>query len=230
MWGHISVINPATDHIPPVDATSQTVAKMTVTAADAAAGKIHAKLYEGFGTYDRKGIEHVPADVSGTYSAWYYIPSSYQVPTGTWANIFQFKEEYDAGGSTGVVSDPLWWIQLSTGSWAKSFGGARWATAKPTSANQPVASLSYWNSDWSTHPVVFYTIPLDRWFEIKAVIHQGSKADYYIDGKLFDTALASQYPVSPFHANGQEWTFGVGNYATAPDTTLYLGKASYTQG
>ena len=197
---------------------------MTVTAAGVAAGQIHAKLYKGFGSYDSGGVEHPPSNVSGTYSAWYYIPSSYQVPINTWSNIFQFKEKYSAGGAS--QSDPSWWIQLSTASWALGMGGAKWIGAKPTSNNQPVAMLNRWNNNW-TRQIVFMAVPLDRWFDISAVITQNVSTAYSIDGQPFDTARASEYPVSPFHASSQEWTFGAGNYSTAPNTTLYLGGANF---
>jgi hypothetical protein len=190
---------------------------MQVTSDDAANGRIHAKLYEGFGSGGRP-----PADVSGTYSAWYYIPSDYSIPSGKAANIFQFKEKYDDH------SDPLWWVQLSTGSWAKSLGGAKWVGAKPTRADQPVALLNYWGNDWS-RPITFQTVPLDRWFQITAVLRQKNRIDFTIDGQPFDTATAATYPVSPFHSNSQEWTFGVGNYTDAP-STLFLGPASFTKG
>lgn len=49
------------------------IAKMTVTATGPSTGNVHAKLYKDF----------PPTNVSGPHSAWYYIPSSFKVPTGT---------------------------------------------------------------------------------------------------------------------------------------------------
>lgn len=219
------MVNPASVGIPPLNPSDPHVAQMTVTAADAANGRTNAKLYKGFGSQDASGAKHSPSDVSGTYSAWYYIPSSYQVPLNTWANIFQFKEEYAlAGGSS--QSDPLWWVQLSTASWATGMGGAKWIGAKPTSSEQPVAMLNHWDNHW-TRQIVFDSVPLNRWFQIVAVVHQGDRIDFSIDGQPFDTANASEYPVSPLHSSSQEWTLGVGNYTTAPNTTLYVGGASF---
>ncbi len=226
IWGDISVVNPGSVGVPALDPSDPHIAQMTVTASGPADGQVNAKLYKMFGSTDNSGVEHPPSDVSGTYSAWYYIPSSYQMSSSdTWANIFQFKEQYaQADGSSH--SDPLWWIQLSSGAWAASMGGARWIGAKPTSSEQPVAVLNRWNNDWKRQ-VVLDTVPLNRWFEIVAVVHQNDRIDFSIDGQPFDTAQASEYPVSPFHSSSQEWIFGVGNYSTAPNTTLYIGRASY---
>jgi hypothetical protein len=199
---------------------------MTVTSQGAADGQINAKLYKAFDTVDSNGVEHSPTDVSGTYSAWYYIPSSYQVPSGDWSNIFQFKEQYPLSNGQSQ-SDPLWWIQLSTGSWAEGMGGAKWITPKPTGADQPVAMLNYWGNNW-TRQLVFDTVPLNQWFEISAVVTQNQSIQFSINGQAFDTAQASQYHVSPFHASSQAWDFGVGNYSNAPNSTLYVGQANYT--
>lgn len=217
-YGTISVLSAASAGLPtPAEAVGRNVGRMTVTAADAAQGRIHAKLYKGFAEGGR-----TPADVSGTYRTWYYIPSSYAMPNGKSANIFQFKEKYNGH------SDPLWWVQLATGSWAKSMGGARWVGPKPARADQPVAMLNYWGNTW-TRQVTFQTVPLDRWFEIRAEVHQGDRIDFAIDGQRFDTARHTTYPVTPFRANSQELIFGAGNYTDAPNTTLYLGRSSYSR-
>jgi hypothetical protein len=226
IWGDTSVVTAASAGIPQLSGGGPNVARMTVSAADVDAGSINAKLYEGFGHYDSKGVEHLPASVSGTYSAWYYIPSSYKIEPNTWANIFQFKEEYvQPDGS--FQSDPLWWIQLASASWAKTMPGATWVGAVPTDPDAPVAVLNRWCNDWTRH-VVLEAVPLNKWFNISALLTQGQSLQFSIAGQPFDTALASQYPVSPFHSTGTEWIFGVGNYSTAPNTTLYVGAASYT--
>jgi hypothetical protein len=226
LWGDIAVVSPSSAGIPACDPSDPHVAQMTVTPQGPSTGQINAKLYKFFDTVHADGTQSSPSDVSGTYSASYYIPSSYQVPGTDWSNIFQFKEEYPQANGQNT-SDPLWWVELANGAWAKTYSTAKWATPKPTDPNQPVAVLNYWGNNW-TRQVVFYTVPLNQWFQISAVVHQDQSIQFYIDGQPFDTALQSQYHCGPFHADSQAWFFGAGNYSTAPGTTLYLGGASYT--
>lgn len=87
--------------------------------------------------------------------------------------------------------------------------------------------LNRWNNRW-TRQIVLDTIPLDRWFQIIAPVQQNDRIDFSIDGQPFDTASASEYPVSPFHSGSQAWIFGAGHYSTSPNTTLYLGAASFS--
>jgi hypothetical protein len=226
IWGNIAVVKPAAVGVPALSRRDDHVAQMTVTPSGVAQGKVNAKLYKGFGTRNRNGVTHEPANVSGTYSAWYYIPSSYKIHgTTDWANIFQFKEQYQQSDGTNY-SVPLWWVQLASAAWAKEIGNARWVGPRPQRANQPVAFLNYWGNDWKRR-VTLEAVPLNRWFEITATIYQNKRTVYSLGGRPFDVAQASQYPVSPFHATGNEWIFGVGNYATAPGTTLYVGQAAY---
>ena len=225
LYGSTSVVTAASAGVPQLHQGSPNVGRMTVTAADAADGSINAKLYEGFGTWSGN-TEHEPSNVSGTYSAWYYVPSSYKIPPNTWSNIFQFKEQYqEPDGSQ--QSDPLWWIQLSNAAWAETYGGATWIGPQPTDPNAPVAVLNYWCNNW-TRKVVLEAVPLNQWFNISAVLTQGQSIAFSMAGKPFDTALNSQYAVGPSHSTGDEWIFGVGNYSTAPNTTLYVGNASYS--
>jgi hypothetical protein len=224
IWGDISVVKPAAAGVPPLKRSDSHIAKMTVTSSGPAEGKVNAKLYKGFGTY-RNGVEHEPADVSGTYSAWYYIPSSFKIHGSDWSNIFQFKEQYRLSDGSNY-SVPLWWVQLGSVAWARELSNSQWIGPRPRRTTQPVAFLNYWANDWSRR-ITFDVVPLNRWFEITATVYANSQAVYTLDGKPFDVALASRYPVSPFQPTGDEWIFGVGNYATAPDTTLYVGEASY---
>jgi hypothetical protein len=226
IWGDISVVNPSSVGIPACDPSNPHVASMTVTPDGPADGQVNAKLYKIFSTTNSSGVQQSPSNVSGTYSASYYIPSSYQVPNGDWSNIFQFKEQYPADVQGGDQSDPLWWVQLVNGGWAQTYSSAKWLTPKPTSPNQPVAVLNYWGNNW-TRQVVFYTVPLNQWFQISANVDQDNSIQFSIDGQPFDTALQSQYHTGPFHPDSEGWYFGAGNYSTAPGNTLYLGGASY---
>ncbi len=225
IWGRIGVVKAPRVGVPELRTGHSNIARMTVTNSGARVGKVNAKLYKGFGYY-RDGVAHEPSNVSGTYSAWYYIPSSFKIRSSDeWSNIFQFKEQYALPGG-GSQSDPLWWVELNSAAWAWSMAGAKWVGPHPKDPDQPVAVLNRWCNDW-TRQVVLEAVPLNRWFKISAALTQGRRISFSIDGRHFDTAYASQYPVSPFHSSGEEWIFGVGNYATAPATTLYVGQASY---
>lgn len=218
-WAHIGVQTPAQAGIPGLWGSSR-VARFETTPDDILHGRDNAKLYKGFATGNWPNT-HPPADVSGTYSAWYYLPTNYRVPALTWVNLFQFKEKYHVPG--GDTSDPLWWIQLGDAQWAQDSGGPR--ASRP---DAPVAFLNYWNNHW-TRQVHWKTIPLGRWFEIKAVVYQDQRIDFYIDGDHFDTAQNSEYHVSPFHgAQSMQWIFGVGNYSTAANGPMFVGRASYS--
>jgi hypothetical protein len=228
IWGKIGVVKAGHVGVPELDRGHANIARMTVTDSGPSSGKINAKLYKGFATW-RHGAEHEPRNVSGTYSASYYIPSSYQIHgNDAWANIFQFKEQYAEGGGA-QQSDALWWVQLASASWARQMGGAKWIGPKPSNPNAPVAFLNRWCNNWKRQ-LVLEAVPLNHWFTISAKLVQGKSVSFSMAGRHFDTAYASQYPVSPFHSTGDEWIFGVGNYATAPGTTLYVGSASYKPG
>jgi beta-glucanase (GH16 family) len=164
--------------------------------------------------------------VSGVYSSWYYLPENYSVPGDSWVNIFQFKEQYrtPAGGH----SDPLWWVQLGGAAWASSMSQAYGEGAIGGRPDAPVAFIDYWYNNWR-ETRKFVPVPLGRWFELKAVLRQNDRIDFFIDGKPLDTAKASTYPVSPFHGDqSMEWIFGVGNYSTAANGPLYADRVSYT--
>ena len=223
---------PANLGIPAPPNRQQYVGYLTVTStslsdmslASAKQGITSAKLYKYFQANGK-----TPTDVSGTYRAWLYLPSSFAVPVDAGntgnneVNLFQFKEMYD---NPSQVSDPLWWVQLCSASWAKTYSTAKWITAAPSNPTAPVAFLNRWGNNWK-RPVAFYAIPLDEWFEITCTLTQGQQAVYAINGTTFDTAQESEYHVGPFHASSVAWIFGVGNYANIPNT-LYVGEAGFT--
>ena len=222
IWGHIAVVRPQTVDVPKL--SGRNIARFQTTRADLAHGRTNAKLYKLFDVKRPHGVRP-PANVSGTYSASYYLPHTFRVPKrNEWVNLFQFKEQYTLPGG-GSHSDPLWWVQLGQASWAETYPGATWLGAKPTSPAAPVMFLNHWNNRWTRH-VVFAAVPLGRWFKISAAVHQGSRIDFNLDGHRFDTATAREYPVSPFHSTSQAWIFGVGDYGTAPAGPLYVGAAS----
>lgn len=214
-YGDLSTPTASSESLPSVPGGLTRVGKMVVPSRD----RPHAKVYKGW-PFAAPG--ELP-DVSGTYRQAYYLPADYTVPDGTAVNIFQFKErQYNDGRP---FSDPLWWINLSTASWALAQDGARWVGDRPPSDDRPVFMLNYWGNDWSRQ-LVFMAAPRGEWFEIRADLYQGDRIDFFVNDTLFDTASNEEYPVGPHQDDGDEWTFGTGNYTENP-STLYLGGASY---
>jgi hypothetical protein len=202
------------------------VARFEVRPEDAAAGRIHAKLFKTFSNGESSyATRRSPADVSGTYRVKYFFPTTYRVPANTQVNAFQFKEKYLVGTRTAWTSDPqdpLWWIQLGDSDWAKKMGGPQ--GSRP---DAPVAFINNWTNPWK-RKIGWRVLPLGRWVEFRADIVQGERIDFYIDGQLLDTGYQSEYPVSPFHATSVDWTFGIGNYSGAANGPMYADDASFT--
>jgi hypothetical protein len=222
LWGHIAVVRPASVGVPDLFG-DRYIGRFQTTQADIARGRYSAKLYKWFEVNGPHG-PRPPANVSGTYSAWYYLPRGFSMQPGKWINMFQFKEMYRKPDGASV-SDPLWWIQLGTTTWAKTDPRALWRTGKPTRGNAPVLFLNHWYNKW-THRAVFAAVPLGRWFEITADVHQGDRIDFSLNRHPFETVSAGEYPVSPFHARSEAWIFGVGDYGTDAAGPLYVGQAS----
>lgn len=218
IWGHIAVVDPAAQGVPAAERSR--IGRFETTQADIDAGRNHAKLYKAFSTGTGASVRP-PSNVSGTYRVRLYVPRTYRVPGETWVNVLQFKEKYRR--PEGAWSDPLWWIQFGNGAFWHARGGP--AVSHP---DAPVAFMNRWQNPWSRKPKLM-AVPLDRWFELRAELRQGERIDFYLDGRPLDTALASEYPVSPFHGSASiEWIFGVGNYSTAANGPLYADDASYT--
>ena len=225
-WGHLDVIDPESEGVPRKQGSK--VARFETTPDDILAGRIHAKLYKGFFTTDSEGNRRPPADVSGTYRAWYYFPETYRVPTETWVNVFQFKEKYRTADRRDP-SDPLWWIEVRDAAWMLQRPHKVWHGDVPLRPNAPVAFTNYRTAPNNERTLHAKPIPLGRWVEFRAELHQGDRIDFFIDGEHFDTARHSEYPVSPFHGEDSlEWLFGTGNYSTGSNGPLYGDEASYT--
>jgi hypothetical protein len=223
IWGHIAVVRPQSVGVP--RRFGPYIGRFQTTRADLAHGRYNAKLYKYFDVDTAQG-PRTPSNVSGTYSAWYYLPRNFAMQPKKWINMFQFKELFNR--TTGSsLSLPLWWVQLGTASWAKAYPGASWATGKPARGDAPVIFLNHWDNHWTRH-VGFAAAPLGRWFEISADVHQGDRIDFYLNGHKFDTARASDYPVSPFRARSEAWIFGVGDYGTDAAGPMYIARASYS--
>ena len=227
-WGHVTVVEPRAEGVPSREGSR--VARFETTPADISAGRIHAKLYKAFYITDKAGKRHPPGDVGGTYRTWLYFPESYRVPAETWVNVFQFKEKYRTGDGRNP-SDPLWWIEVRDAAWMRERPRHFWHGEAPANPEAPVAFINYRTADNDRRHLQAKPIPLGRWVEFRAELHQEDRIDFFIDGEHFDTARHGEYPVSPFHGEDSlEWLFGTGNYSSGSNGPLYGDEASYTRG
>jgi hypothetical protein len=170
-----------------------------------------------------------PADVSGIYSVWQYIPSArFRLNPGHgWVLPVQFKENYtDASGA--FRQDPLWRIGCN------NFSGPTMCSMSPH--NSPKFPLSSYQ---------------DRWVKWEFRVYQGAKdttgrggrIELYADGKLLDTGYESEFhvgsgalaPLSRTHG----WVWVVGQYTSnqttggvpdyqRTDVTSYVGLSTVT--
>src|SRR4051794_13290938 len=179
------------------------MAKFQVTATQSASGHYHAKLYKiwtrpdgPLSTFheDATGdlAPQMPAtdDVSGTYSAWYYFPSDYTRDPAVhdWTNIFHFKQWFSDKQVVG------WGVYVSA---ASQWGGLRTPDGSPQwdgpSDQRPVMGVvagGFGNWDYELR-----SVPVGRWFELKAVVHQGQSIEWYLDGQPWRTVYQSRFPV-----------------------------------
>jgi hypothetical protein len=192
------VLDPRDDGVPRREGCR--VARFHVTLADARARRTHAKLIHSWNVGQGHFRTEPPRDVSGVYSAWYYVPDDYRIRGEGWVNVFQWKEsyyEFDDDGDREWHSDPAWWITLERG----RRGGL-------------VALLNNWVGDVTA----VEPFPRGRWVQVRAVLRQGRSIRFWIDGKRFGTASSHDYPVSPQYRDySLSWNFGVGNYSGRGD-------------
>jgi Polysaccharide lyase len=143
------------------------------------------------------------------YSAWCLIPRMYDIPGGWW-NIFQFKSKSE----DGLKNDPFFSFNL-----VRRSSGYTVAVYKKPEA---------YNLRRHTEKVV----PVGRWFELKAFLHQssaqGGSIVVWLDGTeiIRASGLTTKYP----GASQQNWS--VNNYSAgvspAP-TVIYVDDASVTR-
>ncbi len=156
-----------------------------------------------------------PADVSGRYSALFWIAPDLNLTAvlgghSGWANIFQFKEAY-LDGNGQWQQDPSHWLGLSL------------------EGGRPVLQAATWGMN-TTRPMMAPI--LGRWFDVEARLYQGDRIEWWVDGKLFDTVHAIAYPVGRMYPDdeSQGWTYGIGNYCGQPSQTscVYVDNAALT--
>jgi len=210
----LSTVDPADRGIPRLNGRS---GRFQVTDSDAAAGRIHSKLYKYFHSGSGDRVNWRPTNVSGSYRAWYYLPTDYSVRPGKWVTPFQFKDQYwytQRGGSEH--SDPTWYLAFKN---ASDYGVS---ASRP---DAPVAIVQHWK-DWERgyrdyiYPGQRVPVPLGRWFEIRAEVYQGDRVEFYMDGKLVNVGRHSDYPVGNHHSLSFNWIFGIGNYTNSPSWLL----------
>ena len=191
------VLDPHDDGVPRREGCR--VARFHVTLDDAVVRRTHAKMLKSWKVGSGQFTTRPPSDVSGVYSAWYYLPKNYRVRGRGWVNIFQWKESYyrSRRGDREWFSDPTWWITLERG----RNGGIR-------------ALLNNWGGGITAGP----SFPRGRWVQVRAVLRQGRSIDFFLDGKHWTTARQRRYPVSPrYGSRSLGWTWGVGNYSSRGD-------------
>ncbi len=163
----------------------------------------HAKIYKewsSIGKRDEFGRRIAPlpngGDPSGTYRAWFLLPPDYEADR-SWVNLFQFKEQGRHDGSWR--QDPSWWLNIAP---ASRWGGE---------GSRPVVFVNHWANDWGYTPRTM-PLPLGRWFEVRAELHEGDQIEWYVDGELLDVSRHETYPVGRFFERSEGWVFGVGHY------------------
>lgn len=236
--GDMRIVSPSAVGIPAHSGNK--VAEFGVDAAQFASNHINSKLYKEWAVgwpetaaQDNNGrplSRLARSGVSGTYRAWYFLPSTYSMGKGTWTNIFQFKEAY-WGADGRWHEDPQWWLAMKP---AGDFGSKRPAGTKDS---QPVLVLSHWYLDgrqWQPRVAV----PRGRWFELRADVYAGDHIDWFLDGKQFDrsyaknarphatrTTMDRSYPVGLTQGD-VGWIFGVGHYGGIGK--LWVDDVSFT--
>jgi hypothetical protein len=141
-----------------------------------------------------------------SYSVWYYIPIYYDIPSGWW-NIFQFKSKSE----DGERNDPFLSFNLRR---RRGGGYSLYIFKKP--------------ERYSIRPRVDVKIPVARWFQIKAFLHQSATGDgrviVWVDGTEMIRAdgLTTKFP----GRSQQNWS--VDNYSagvTPTPVAIYIDDA-----
>ena len=226
-----AVANPALNGVVPASSfgvaaiSGSSVGKFESTAAEAAAGREHSKVYKewaepgGPGKHDQFGKPEqlLPASgIDGSYRAHFYFPPSYA--SSAWTNIFQFKlDEVQP-----FRQDPQWWVSVVPG------------RAVGAEGNMPYLHVAHWNDptykDGSGGGGTAQPLPRGRWFEVRADVRERERIDWFIDGTHWQTSQHSEYKigrdVARPGARVRAWVFGVGHYGGAG--WLLTDDASFT--
>jgi hypothetical protein len=170
-----------------------------------------------------------PADVSGVYTVWQYIPSAkFKLNPGHgWVILTEFKENYtDASGTWH--QDPTW------GFGCNNFTGPVMCQLIPQVASSPVFPLTSFMDRWVKWEYRMYP-------GAKDTTGHGGRVELWADGKLLDTGYESKMHVgsaafAPL-SRTLAWVWIAGQYTSnqstngvpdykATDVTSYLGRSS----
>jgi hypothetical protein len=113
------------------------------------------------------------------FSAWYFVASTHGF-TGPWRIIMALDELV---GSPAVES-AQWYLTVAQG------------TAIGFATASPVLFVDYIKNDYDGgYRPASAPMPLDKWFEVKAVVREGVRIDWYLNGTLFDSSSGAVNPV-----------------------------------
>lgn len=206
LYGFPEIVSAAQQGVPSPPAGDHVI-KLLHAKGDPA---VHHKLYKTFtGANWPSGVElgdgPPPADASGRYIAFMYVPSSrFTMTSHGWAIMFMFKETIIT--TAGFQQDPTWWVGVD------SFGGPYQYTLNFTQGNR--VSKKY---DFKSY--------LDRWVKWEFRVYQGNRIEWYLDDQLMDTGYQNEQTVGPICQVGgtyrgatitecRGWVFGAGNYTS----------------
>jgi hypothetical protein len=155
---------------------------------------------------------------AGTYRAWYYLPESTRTTLQHnsddrhgWVNIFQFKHSSpDMNGPGRWDQNPQWWINIRNN--------------EPEHLSFEVSREG--DPAWGERNGLdrLPEVPFGRWFELRADVRPGSRIDFYLDGKLFETGRASDGDIG-LNPGDSSWVFSPGYYLNTG--TAYIDDVTF---
>lgn len=200
--------------IPPL--AGDYVAEFSVDRQQVDRGSIHSKLMKEWvlpsvtkRDDSSRAIGRLPDDSpAGTYRASFFFPSDYRReltrPYNEWTNIFQFKQGYREAGA--YKQDPQFWIDVSA-------AGQHAHAPSGLDTDTPVLHVNNWRTDYDNYRPSLYTVPLGRWFEIRADLYPGDRIEWYVDGEHFETSFSTSSKKIGFsEPQAEGWVFGIGHY------------------
>lgn len=203
----VRVVDTAREGLPPLGRRHRAM-RLGLRPVDSRRGVIFAKIGKPFfapGYADGQQPIHAtrpPADVSGSYRAWFYLPRDFRIRGTGWRNVMQFKERYWDGSENGYRSEPMWWLVLYN--------------PRGDHRGHVTAGIRYWGDGKVGSVGRARPFPRGRWVEVRADLRQGRSITWTLDGRRLGVGTPSRYPVGPRRgALSLAWDFIVGNYAGA---------------
>ncbi|HEX8226932.1 MAG TPA: hypothetical protein VF572_03630 [Candidatus Saccharimonadales bacterium] len=200
-YGYPEMVTASSQGIPAAPAGDK-ILKLHHARGDTA---VHHKLFKTFTTQNWTNGQLVPdgpspADVSGRYISYMYVPSAkFSMTSHGWVNMFQYKENIIT--TAGFQQDPTWLAGVNT-------------TGTPGRYVLKFRTATY-----------DFTPYMDKWVKWEMRLYQGQKIEWYLNDRLIETGLESQQHVgSRCRVGGtyngatitdcKGWVFGVGNYTS----------------